>query len=121
MAGNPQENGNKINKVANAWESLRPAKSFAGMTLADFQAAVKPSLDARATITDLENQLQAAEVERDKADKISLAKVQLVVNAVKGDPAEGEDGELYETMGYVRKSARASGLSRKNTQTPPTK
>ncbi len=36
-----------------------------------------------------------------------------VVNGVKGDPAFGEDCDLYEAMGYVRKSERKSGLSRK--------
>ena len=35
-----------------------------------------------------------------------------MVNAVKGDPAEGDNGELYEAMGYVRKSERHSGLHR---------
>lgn len=41
-----------------------------------------------------------------------LALIGLVVNAVKGDPEEGEDGEFYEALGYVRKSERKSGLSR---------
>jgi len=36
----------------------------------------------------------------------------LLVNAVKGDPTEGEDGVFYEALGYVRKSERRSGLSR---------
>ena len=40
---------------------------------------------------------------------------QLVVSAVKGDPAHGEDSDLYQTMGYVRKSARKTGLTRKTT------
>ena len=35
-----------------------------------------------------------------------------VVNAVKGDLAEGENGELCEAMGYVRKSERKFGLHR---------
>ena len=43
-----------------------------------------------------------------------------MVNAVKGDPDEGEDGELYEAMGYVRKSERRSGLSRGKKTLVPT-
>jgi hypothetical protein len=35
-----------------------------------------------------------------------------VVDAVKGDIEEGADGELYAAMGYVRRSARRSGLTR---------
>ncbi len=49
---------------------------------------------------------------RDDADEASIATILLVVNAVKGDPEEGDDGELYEAMGYVRKRERKSGLSR---------
>jgi hypothetical protein len=46
---------------------------------------------------------------RDAADADSLAKIQLVVKGVAGDPAYGEDSALYEALGYVRKS----GLTRK--------
>ena len=38
-----------------------------------------------------------------------MAPVNLVVNAVKGDPAFGENSDLYESMGYVRKSERKTG------------
>lgn len=119
MAGkNPKDNGEKIAAVLQAWKDLRPDKSFAGMTLAQFTAKVQPSLDARAQIDTLNNQLTAAADQRDDADVESLKQVLLVVNAVKGDPAEGEDGELYEAMGYVRKSERKSGLTQKAKTTP---
>jgi len=36
----------------------------------------------------------------------------LVVNAVKGDPNYGDDSDLYDAMGYTRRSERASGLTR---------
>ena len=113
MAGNPKDNGEKIAAVLQAWKDLRPTKSFAGMTLAQFTAKVQPSLDARNTIDTLENQKIAASDQRDQADIESMKQVNFVVNAVKGDPAEGEDGELYEAMGYIRKSERASGLTKK--------
>ena len=120
MAGNPKENGEKIAAVLQAWKDLRPAKTFAGMTLAQFTTAVKPSLDARDAINTLENQLIAAADQRDDADIVSMKQVLLVVNAVKGDITEGEDGELYEAMGYVRKSERATGKTNKKKPTPPT-
>ena len=109
----PKEMEEKISRVINAWETLRADKSFAGMTLTQFKNKVKGSLDARTKLAGLENQLTAALNERDDADKASNEAMQFVVNAVKGDPNEGEDGELYEAMGYVRKSERRSGLSRK--------
>jgi hypothetical protein len=58
--------------------------------------------------------------ERDTADVESNKQVLLVVNAVKGDPAEGEDGELYEAMGYVRKSERSTGKTNKTKPAPVT-
>lgn len=109
----PKEMEDKINRVINAWATLRADKSFAGMTLTQFKNKAKGSIDARAKIAGLESQVTAALNERDDADKASNEALQFVINAVKGDPDEGEDGELYEAMGYVRKSERRSGLGRK--------
>jgi hypothetical protein len=109
----------QLNQVLQAWETLRPTKTFAGMTLPQCKAKLQPSLAARASLATLEAQLTAAKDQRDEADKVSMASLQLVVNAVKGDPEEGENGELYEAMGYVRKSERASGLHRGTPKPPP--
>jgi hypothetical protein len=117
MAGSPKDYGEKIASILKAWKELRPAKTFAKMTLAQFTAAVQPSLDARATLDSLDEQTIAATVQRETADKASMEKVELVVNAVKGDPDEGEDGELYAGMGYVRKSARSTGKTNKTKKT----
>ena len=51
-------------------------------------------------------------VQRDNADAVSLPTVQRVVAAVIADEVEGNDGELYKAMGYVRRTERASGLTR---------
>jgi hypothetical protein len=88
------------------------------MTLTQFKNKVKPSFDARASIVNLQDQLTAALNARDDADVETSKAVALVVHSVKGDPEEGEDGELYEAMGYVRKSERKSGLSRKAKPAP---
>ena len=42
-----------------------------------------------------------------------------VVKSVVADEAEGDDGELYEAMGYVRKSEARSGLTRRKAGTDP--
>jgi hypothetical protein len=102
-----------INDVVNAWLTLRPAKAFSGLTLDQFREAVKPSVEVRVEIADLEGRLQAALARRDTFDTASNDIMRRVVNAVKGDPGEGEDGELYAAMGYIRKSARGSGLTRR--------
>lgn len=120
MPSSPKQAKEKLDAIIKAWGDLRPAKKFAGMTLEEFKTKVKPAYDSRATISTLENQMTAAIDQRDKADKAAFALTQFVVNAVKGDPEEGEDGELYDAMGYVRKSERESGLAKRpKTQPSP--
>ena len=119
MAVTPKENLLKLQRILNAWETLAPNKSFGGMTLAQFQAAVQPAQDARQRLDDLEDQIKQAQADRDRADSDFLAKAQQVVAGVLADPTEGPDSALYEAMGYRRKSERKSGLTRKRT-TPPT-
>lgn len=114
MPSTPKEYIEKINQTEQAWRTLRPDKSFGGMTLAQFQAKVQPCLSARAEIAALDSQMISAHDRRDDADRAAFAASQLVVNGVKADPAEGDDGELYEAMGFVRKSERSSGLHRGN-------
>jgi hypothetical protein len=99
----------KIRQVTSAWESLRPDQSFGGMTLEQFKTRVKASADARATIATADSQWNAAVAARQRADDASNKLLQLVINAVKGSPDEGEDGELYAAMGYVHKSERKVG------------
>ena len=120
MPTGAKEKGAKLAAVLQAWKNLRPNKTFAGMTLEQFTAKIKPSLDARDEIDTLDNQMIAAVDRRDDADVASMAQVALVVNAVKGDVTEDEDSELYGAMGYVRKSARKTGKTNKTKKTPPT-
>ena len=74
------------------------------MTVEQFKAATAPSIAARAQNTQLRNQLTAALNARANADAASSAAVLRIVNGVKGDPDEGDNGQLYEAMGYIRKS-----------------
>jgi len=112
MAG-PKEIEDKIRRMISGWESLAATKSFFGMTRDQFKTAVAPSLDARALIKDLENQLTHAINQRDAADEVSVAKMQGVVAGVNADPTEGPNSSLLEAFGYTRKSERKTGLSRK--------
>ena len=85
----PQSNLIRITTVMNAWENLRPGKSF-GMTLAEYQKTVKPSLDSRKRIAELEALLVAERATRD-----------------------GADGAVYVAMGFVRASENQWGLVRR--------
>jgi hypothetical protein len=115
----PEENEKKINRLADAWGKNAAAASFGGMTLAQFQATVKPSLDRRKDIADLDAQRVVLVDQRDDADKISMPAAALVIKGIAGDPAYGTDSALYEACGYVRDSERKTGLTRKKSSTPP--
>ena len=112
MNSNPKAIGDLIESILAGWEEQAANATFAGKTLPQFKQAVKPSLDARATIKDLTQQTDDARVDRDNADPVSAELVQLVVNSIKGDPNYGENSALYATIGYVRKDDRKSGLTR---------
>jgi hypothetical protein len=108
----------KLQRLISAWTTLCPTKTFAGMTLAQFQTQVQPALDSNAQAEALSDQLVQAKMARSQTGNTSHKLVKLVVNAIKGDPTQGEDGSLYSALGYVPESARKSGLTRKK-QTAP--
>ena len=100
-------------EVMGAWERMRARKRFYGLTLDEYKVRAKPFLDACAEIKALEEQLTHAVSRRDAAARALTDVTQGVVNSVKGDPAEGENGELYAAMGFIPKSQRATGLVRR--------
>ena len=50
-----------------------------------------------------------------KKPKISFLAAKNIAK-LKADPTEGDDSALYKAMGYVRKSDRKSGLTRKKNE-----
>lgn len=116
MAKTPKGTEEKLERIRNGWRTLAPDKSFGGMTLAQFEAAIAPSLDARQRIKDLENQLEDAKADRDAADGVSDQKAQHAFNGVLADPTEGPDSPLIAAFGYTRKSERKTGLTRKSSK-----
>ncbi len=117
----PKEIEERIERFLNAWRTLAPNKSFGGMTFAQFEAAVAPSLAARARIDGLEAQIKEAISDRDAADGNTTTKMQLVVYGVLADPEEGNDSPLYKALGYTPKSEIKSGLTRKPKEPAGTK
>lgn len=105
--------------MIDAWSDLAEDKKFANMTLEEFRTRVKPSLDTRQTLKTLKDSQIDALTTRSQSDEESMKTLLLVVNSIKGDPSEGEDSALYKACGYVRKSERKSGLSRKTKTAQP--
>ena len=98
--------------MVNPWETLSPTKTFAGITLDQYKAKVHASQVEREQLDSLRSQTTHSRTQRRQSDETALGFTQLVVNAVKGDPDERENGSLYSAMGYMPKSARRSGLTR---------
>ena len=121
MAINPSANETKLEQVLKAWQELAADKTFGGQTLAQLTALAKPAQDAREELAKLAAQQTQWQNRRDDADKAASEAIQKVVKGVVGDPAFGEDSDLYEAMGYVRKSERKSGLTKKSAAKPSAK
>lgn len=119
MPTNPKGNIEKFERTLTAWQTIARNKSFGGMTLEQYEAVVEDARTARTAIETIEDQLTNALATRDAKDEIALAKTQLVVAGVLADPDEGANSALYEAMGYVKKSDRKSGLTRKKKVVKP--
>lgn len=104
----------RVEQFRAAWRELAPDASFAGMTYAQFEAASAAPLELRGEILALEKQLEGRKTERSQVDSAADQVLDLVVNSVRGTPGFGEDCALYRAFGYVRKSERKSGLTRKS-------
>lgn len=101
MTGSPKATEERMERMLNAWRTLAPAKTFGGMTLAQFEAVAAPAQEARGRLEELDNQQAQAVTERDRADETFEAKAKLVVAGV---------------LGYTRRSEHKSGLHRSRTK-----
>lgn len=107
----------RIGAFRAAWRDMAPEATFAGMTLAEFEVAISPPMNLRREIVALERQWEGKKAEKLIADAAANELLDLVVNSVRGTPGFGADCALYRALGYVRKSERKSGLSRKGGDT----
>ena len=112
MAESPNITEKFLDDIINAWTELAPTAQFAGQTLAQFEAKVKPSFDTRTEVSTLKTQLTAARQSRNNADVISNDDAFNIVNGVRSAPGFGENSALYRAMGYIPKNDRRSGLVR---------
>jgi hypothetical protein len=121
MGNGPKKNADDTQAIIDAWTELAPTATFNDMTLAQYTASVQPSLDSRKRIKNLSTDLEAEQVNRSQVDVTSIAVNAGIVKAVVADKNFGDDSALYERMGYIRKSNRASGLTHKTKPAPPAK
>lgn len=101
-----------------AWREIAAEASFAGMTLAEFETQTAPLTQSLQRLQSLDAQYAAELKARDEADTAARETLRIVINAVRGNPAYGEDSRLYRAMGFVPLSERQSGLTRKSATAP---
>lgn len=116
MADTPRENEIKYDRFLNALKTLAPTKTFGGVTLADFETQIGKSDAPRERIAVRDDETKQDEVERGSEDTATMRMCEMIKNGVLADPDFGDDSALYEAFGYIRKSMRKSGLTRKRVE-----
>jgi hypothetical protein len=101
-----------------AWREIAPEGNFAEMTLAEFETQTASLAQSVLRLQSLAAQTSAELKTRAEADAAAREAMRIVANAVRGNPAYGEDSALYRAMGFVPLSERQSGLTRKTPESP---
>ena len=110
----------RIEMFKAAWLENGPDASFAGMTYAEFEEATKAPEGLGDEVLALRQKMGHKRVETQAAIAEAAELLDLVANSVKGTQGFGSDSALYRAFGYVRKSERKTGLTRKGLQSPST-
>lgn len=102
----------ECNEMSAGWEQAAGVE-FNGIKKADFDADRAAALAVEDEIEDDEAALKAKKDRRDDMYKNLDSKRTKVGQGVAGNPDYGDDSPIYGAMGFVRKSERKSGLTRK--------
>lgn len=116
MPNNPKDIEIKYNRFLNALKTLAPTKTFGGVTLDAFETQTGKSDLPREMLVQIDDQRKEQEAGRESADSVTMQMCEMIKNGVLADPEFGEDSALYEALGFVRKSMRKSGLTRKRVE-----
>ena len=104
---------NRHDDIINAWSQIAPEESFAGMTLAQYQAASQGVFEVRDRIGKTKAILSAQNQELKLTDDALREIQRTIINAVRGHLQYGENCPMYRALGYTPFNRRESGLSRK--------
>ena len=121
MANTSKDKEIKYTRFLNALTTLAPDKTFGGVKLDEFTAQVAKSNAPRQKIREFKDEITQQETERDSEDLVTMKMCERIKNGVIADPDFGDDSAIYEAFGFIRKSERKSGLTRKKTVTDPVK
>ncbi len=110
---NNKEVKEQSSRMNDAWVEAAKTVEFNGITQAEFAADIADAANDDAEIADIESSLNMKRDVRDGKYAAINAKRSNVGKGVAGSKDFGDDSPLYGAMGFVRKSDRASGLTRK--------
>jgi len=79
MPDSLKENEEKMLKVLNAWKTLAPAKSFAGISLEDFELQINKSLAPRRRLNTLGGEKMQQMTLRESEDTTTMSNILSIV------------------------------------------
>jgi hypothetical protein len=106
--------GRKAEDIHLVWKEQAPDAVFAGKSLADLEAARAAAKMSNEDVSKLTKARSAALKVRDEKTAALKKMLNVVVRGVEGHADHGEDSPLYRAMGFVPKSERKSGLTRRS-------
>ena len=104
----------KVETITNAWKLNAPEAVFAGMTLQQFIEAMAPYFAVRTDLAEVDTRRATLMARRAEAKTSCQTVIERVVASVRADIAHGSNSPMWAAMGFVRKSARKKGLTRKS-------
>ena len=110
----------QTDRIARAWQTFFPKKTFSGLTLEEFRETLQPCREVRMKLAELAKETRLARFRRLTLDRIGRPVVLRVVHAVRGDPEVGEDSTMYAAMGYTAKGRRRKPGPKKKARASPT-
>ncbi len=102
-----------------SWAEYAQGKSFAGMTLAEFETKSQVPFDVRKELGDARTKVSGLILEREKADDTLNEDLILIAHAIRAEKDFGEDCPLYRSLGFVPKSERRTGRRPGESLAPP--
>ena len=109
-----RQSGRKAENFRMAWKNQSPESVFSGKSLEDLEGAIAALDQANEKVEALYSDLSAAQKTRDDEEKVLNGLLIQVIYGVRSDPAHGDDSALYRSMGFIPKSERKSGLTRRS-------
>ncbi len=95
------------------WKEQAPSAVFAGKTLADLEAAIAAHTEANLEVDKTGKALSSALKTRGDQNAALNELLQVIVRGVAGHADYGDNSPAYRAMGFIPRSERASGLTRK--------